>query len=262
MNTSRVPVIAGNWKMNTTLADAHVLASGVRDGAEHIERIEIVMCPPTIWLTEMAQIVPKGKLPHLSLGAQNMYFEESGAFTGETSPLMVKEVAEYVIIGHSERVHTFHERPTLLADKLEAALNNGLIPILCVGEDEQSATSKNEVAAQLEKIIADLSDEQKAQIIVAYEPVWAIGTGKAATPEYAQEVMAALRAKLPDSVRILYGGSANDENARGFLELKDCDGLLPGSASLKLKAFVTMCQIADDMAHTHGHTSKHHSPTS
>lgn len=244
--------------MNTTLADALVLATGVRDGVEHVERIETVLCPPSIWLTEVAHLVPKGALPHLALGAQNMYFEDSGAFTGEISPLMVKEVAEYVIIGHSERVHVFHEKPALTADKVEAALNHGLTPILCVGEDEQSATSKNEVAAMLEKIIEELDDAEKAQLVVAYEPVWAIGSGNPATPEYAQEVMAALRAKLPENVRILYGGSVNEENARSYLETADCDGLLIGGTSLKLKPFVTICQLADDLAHNHGHTSKHH----
>lgn len=261
MHNSRVPIIAGNWKMNTSLADAHVLATGVRDGAEHIERIEIVMCPPAVWLTELNHIVPKGALPHLALGAQNMYSEDAGAFTGEISPLMVKEVAEYVIIGHSERVHVFHEKPKLLAAKVLAALNHGLTAILCVGEDEQSATSKTEVAEMLEKIIEELAEDQKAQLVVAYEPVWAIGTGKAATPEYAQEVMAELRTKLPTGVRILYGGSANDENCKGFLECPDCDGLLVGGASLKLKNFLVMCQVADDLAHTHGHTSKHHNPS-
>lgn len=261
MHSSRVPIIAGNWKMNTTLADADVLATGVRDGVEHVERIEIVLSPPTIWLTEMAAVVPKGSLPHLALGAQNMYFEETGAFTGETSPLMVKEVAEYVILGHSERVHVFHEKAGLIADKVESALNHDLIPILCVGEDEQSATSKTEVATMLEKIIEDLSDDQRGKLVVAYEPVWAIGTGKAATPEYAQEVMKELRTHLPTQVRILYGGSVNEENAKGYLETPDCDGLLIGGTSLKLKPFVTICQIADDLAHQHGHTSKHHQPS-
>jgi triosephosphate isomerase len=257
MHSSRVPVIAGNWKMNTTLADAHVLATGIRDGVEDIERIEVVMCPPSIWLTEIAHVVERGKLPHLSVGAQNMYFEESGAFTGEISPLMVKEVAEYVILGHSERVHIFHERPSLTTRKVAAALTHGLIPILCVGEDEQSAASKTEVAAMLEQIIDEFSEEEKEKLVVAYEPVWAIGTGKAATPEYAQEVMGELRKKLPEAPRVLYGGSANDENCRGFLECPDCDGLLIGGASLKLKSFLTMCQVADDLAHHHGHKSKH-----
>jgi triosephosphate isomerase len=257
MNTSRVPVIAGNWKMNTTLADAHILAKGVRDGAEHIERIEIVMCPPTVWLSEIADIVKPGAMPHLALGAQNMYFEEMGAFTGETSPLMVKELAEYVIIGHSERVHVFHEKPSLITRKVAAALEHGLTPILCVGEDEQSSTSKTEVAAMLEKIIEEFSPEEKAKIVVAYEPVWAIGTGKAATPEYAQEVMHELRTKLPEETCVLYGGSANDENCGSLLELPDCDGLLIGGASLKLKNFLIMCQTADDLAHKHGHKSKH-----
>jgi triosephosphate isomerase len=233
----------------------------MRDGAEHMERVEIVLCPPAIWLTEVADIVPKARLPHLALGAQNLYFEEAGAFTGEISASMVKEVAEYVILGHSERVHLFHEKAGLIGDKVEAALNAGLTPILCVGEDAQSKTSKDEVAVQLEKIISELADDEREQIVVAYEPVWAIGTGVAATPEYAEEVMAALRSKVPTATRILYGGSANDENARGFLELPSCDGLLVGGASLKLKVFLTMCQVADDLAAKHGHRSKHPHPS-
>jgi triosephosphate isomerase (TIM) len=257
MHTSRTPVIAGNWKMNTSLADAYVLAVGVRDGLEHVERVEVVLCPPTIWLSEVSHVVPKGRLPHLSLGAQNMYYEESGAFTGETSPLMVKELAEYVILGHSERTHVFHEKPDFIAVKVDAALEHDLIPILCVGEERQSATSKKEVAAMLGKIIHNLSPEQRAKLIVAYEPVWAIGSGNPATAEYAQEVMAELRQQLPDEARVLYGGSVNEENARGYLETPDCDGLLIGGTSLKLKPFVTICQIADDLAHGHGHRSKH-----
>jgi triosephosphate isomerase (TIM) len=257
MHTSRTPIIAGNWKMNTSLADAHVLAVGVRDGVEHVERVDVVVSPPTIWLSEVAHVIPKGRLPHLSVAAQNMHYEESGAFTGETSPLMVKELAEYVILGHSERTHIFAEKPDLIAAKVDAALEHNLHPILCVGEEKQSATSKKEVAAMLAKLIRDLSSEQRERLIVAYEPVWAIGSGNPATAEYAQEVMSELRHQLPEKARILYGGSVNEENARGYLEAFDCDGLLIGGTSLKLKPFVTICQIADDLAHAHGHRSKH-----
>lgn len=248
----RRPLIAANWKMNTTLADAHILANGVRNEAEHIEHSDIVLCPPTIWLTELAHggIAPK-QLRHLKLGAQNMHFEESGAFTGETSPLMVKEVAEYVILGHSERTHIFREDWDLIAAKVRAAFDHGITPILCVGEDEQSKESKQQVLHVLSYLIKGLSQPELDELVVAYEPVWAIGSGTPATPEYAQEMIAYLRRHLTEKTRILYGGSSNDTNAAAFIEQPDIDGFLVGGASLKLKSFITMCQIADDHARNH-----------
>ncbi|MEI6478194.1 MAG: triose-phosphate isomerase [bacterium] len=245
----RTPLIAGNWKMNTTLADAHTLANGVRTQAEHIEHIDIVLCPPAVWLSELAHggIAPK-QLPRLKLGAQNMHYKEEGAFTGETSPVMVKELAEYVILGHSERTHLFHENPELINLKLVAAFRNGLIPILCIGEDERTADSKEHLVRSLAYLVRGLTTEQLQKLVLAYEPVWAIGSGTPATPEYAQEVISALRTMLTPETRILYGGSAAPENAQGFLSQPDIDGLLIGGASLKLKSFLTMCQIADDLA--------------
>lgn len=258
----RTKLIAGNWKMNTTLADALVLATGVRTEAEHMERIEIVLCPPTIWLAAIAHdVIPPHHLPHLKLGAQNMYFEESGAYTGEVSPLMVKEVAEYVILGHSDRTHKFHEDAELIAEKVLAALTHNLKPILCIGEDEKSPDSKRQLVHKLNHILKGFNQEQIEKITVAYEPVWAISGGdahhQAATPEYAEEVISGLRATLPEKTRILYGGSSNDENARSFFEGTECDGFLVGGASLKLKSFLTMCQIADDIAQIEGHRSLH-----
>lgn len=250
----RRPLIAANWKMNTTLADAHVLANGVRNHAEHMDRVDIVLCPPSLWLTELVHggIAPR-QMPHLKLGAQNMHDQESGAFTGEISPLMVKEVAEYVIIGHSERTHLFNEDWDFIASKLKAAFAHNLIPILCVGEDEQNADSKKNVLHILKYLTQGLTEAQLEKLVVAYEPVWAISDGAkgtAATPEYAQDMVSHLRGHLTPKTRILYGGSSNDKNARSFLEQADIDGFLVGGASLKLKAFVTMCQIADDMAAT------------
>ena len=258
----RRKMIAGNWKMNTTLADAHVLARGVLNGVEHMERIEVVICPPTIWLAQLAHdVVPLHSMPHLKLGAQNMYFAEEGAFTGEISPLMVKEVAEYVIIGHSDRTHKFHEDTELIAEKVVSALAHHLTPILCLGEDQKSENSKRQLVHKLNHLVNGLSQEQLEKIVVAYEPVWAISGGDAhhepATPEYAQEVISGLRHVLPEKTRILYGGSSNDENALGFFEGSDCDGFLVGGASLKLKSFLTMCQVADDLAGRHGHQSLH-----
>ena len=258
----RTKMIAGNWKMNTTLADALVLAGGVRNAIEHIERIEVVLCPPTIWLTEIAhEIIPPNHLPHLKLGGQNLYFEPHGAFTGETAPGMIAEVAEYVIIGHSERTHIFGETPELITKKIIAALEVGLKPIVCIGEDERTDRSKTDLTHQLHAILKDFSESDVEKLVVAYEPVWAISGGnaahQAADPEYANEVMGSLRTILPAKTRILYGGSANDENCRGFLMTDHCDGLLVGGASLKLKNFNIMCQVADDTAGEQGHKSRH-----
>ena len=164
----RIKIVAANWKMNTTLADAHVLADGVRLEVEHLEKIEVVLCPPTIWLTELAHNLPVGSLPHLMLGAQNMYSEEKGAFTGETSPLMIKEVAEFVIIGHSERTHLFHEDSELISGKVQAALRHGLTPILCLGEDEHTSGSKRQLVHALNHIVKELSHQQLEQLVVAY----------------------------------------------------------------------------------------------
>jgi len=244
----RTKLIAGNWKMNTNLADAHVLANGIRSEVEHIEKIEVVLCPPTIWLIELAHNIPLGKLPHLKLGAQNMYFESKGAFTGETAPEMIKEVAEYVILGHSERTHIFHEDAELISKKVKAAFAAGLKPILCIGEDVQDENSKTQLAHQLTELVAGLSEEQIQTLVVAYEPVWAIGSGNPATAEYAQEVIAALRQVVNAETRILYGGSVTEENAKAYLSQEDIDGLLIGGTSLKLKPFVTVCQIADDLS--------------
>ncbi len=254
----RTKIIAGNWKMNTSLAEAMTLAQGVLHGTEHIERITTVICPPAVWLVPIAhEVIPKGRLPHLKLGAQNMHPKTEGAFTGEISPLMVKSCAEYVILGHSERTHLFGEALDFTAEKVEAANEHGLKPILCVGEDSQSERSASHVVHTLNHLVKGLSHEQLDELIVAYEPVWAIGTGKAATPEYAEKVLNALRSVLTAKTRILYGGSVNEENAQGFLELPDCDGLLIGGASLKLKSFLTICQIADDLAQKGGHRSLH-----
>ncbi len=257
----RTKLVAGNWKMNTTLAEAHTLARGVLHGVEHIERIETVLCPPFLWLTPLADdVAGKGSMPHLKLGAQNMYHEDSGAFTGEISPLMLKELVDYVILGHSERTHIFGEKTELVAKKVESAFAHGLTPILCVGEDTQNAQSARQVAHELGHLTKGLSPEQLDLLVVAYEPVWAIGTGHAATAEYAQTVMAALRSVVSEKTRILYGGSVNELNAQAFLQLEDCDGFLIGGTSLKLKPFLQVCQYADDLAATLGHTSLHPHP--
>lgn len=245
----RQKLIAGNWKMNLTLAEAMVLANGVRNHLEDFERILVVLCPSTIWLTEIAHagIGPK-QLPHLKLGAQNVFNQESGAYTGETSILQIKEVVEFVIIGHSERTHIFKENPDLIATKVQASLDHGVIPILCIGEDQKEEGSVRNLVHRLNYLVKDLNQEELERLVLAYEPVWAIGTGNPATPEYAQEVIVALREVLTPVSRILYGGSVTEENAEGFLQHPDIDGFLIGGTSLKLKPFLQICEMAENLS--------------
>lgn len=244
----RTPLIAGNWKMNTSRAEAGVLAGAIKAGSENFDHVEVLMCPPSVWLAEIAHhYVARGQFRHLYLGAQNMYYEEKGAFTGEISPGMVKEVASYVLIGHSERTHVFGEGPDLLHLKLHAAFEHDITPILCIGEDKRTDTSLRNLVHSLDYIIKDLEPYQLETLVVAYEPVWAIGSGTPATPDYAQEVIHTLRGRLTPKTRILYGGSANADNARSFVSQPDIDGLLIGGASLNATSFLAMCQAAEDV---------------
>lgn len=235
--------------MNTTLADAYVLAGGVKGEAEEYEHVDIVLCPPLVWLGLLAEHVISPKHQHnLFLGAQNMHHNVNGAFTGEVSPAMVSEIAQYVILGHSERTHLFKENVQFIAQKVRAAFDYGISPILCIGEDEKSQSSMKQVVYRLDHLITELSESEIARLTVAYEPVWAIGTGNAATADYAQEVAGLLRQRLSNQTRILYGGSVSKENAKEFLTQADIDGLLIGGASLKLRDFLTICKYADDIA--------------
>lgn len=245
----RPKLVVANWKMNTTLADAHTLAIGVRNGAEHLDHVEIVLCPPVIWLTELAHhgLAPR-QLSHLKLGAQNLYFEKEGPFTGEISPTMIKEVAEFVIIGHSERIRYFQETSGLINQKLQAALENHLIPILCVGEKEKDEHSYRRVTSLLSLLIQDLMPGALERVVVAYEPIWAVGTKNPATPEYAQTMIHALREMLSPKTLILYGGSVDQKIAGGFLSQPDIDGFLVGGASLSLKSFLGICELANDLS--------------
>ena len=244
----RKKFIAGNWKMNLTLADAYVLAGGVKKEIESFEHTKIVLCPPSVWLGLLAEhVIHIRQFPDLHLGAQNMHFKESGAYTGEISPLMVKEVAEYVILGHSERTHLFKENVAMVGEKLRSAFEHGLSPILCIGEDERADGSIRQVIQRLGHLLAGLTAEQIDSLVVAYEPVWAIGTGNPATPDYAQAVAEEIRRVTSDKTRILYGGSVDLKNAKGFLDQPDIDGLLIGGTSLKLNDFLRICKCADDL---------------
>ncbi|MCH8216785.1 MAG: triose-phosphate isomerase [Planctomycetes bacterium] len=246
-------MVAGNWKMNTTLAQAVELAAGVRDGAGSLAGVDIVLCPPHISLQAVAEAV-RGSA--VKVGAQNMHFETTGAFTGEISSAMLKEVGcTYVILGHSERRHLFGEAETMINKKVHAAISGGLLPILCVGEllgQREAGETEAVIERQLQEGLSQVGVEKMAAVTIAYEPCWAIGTGKTAAPQQAQEVHAFIRKtleglygrSLAQESRIQYGGSANPGNAAELLEQPDVDGLLVGGASLKGKDFLAIVDAA------------------
>lgn len=251
----RTPLIAGNWKMHKTLAEGRALVADIAKGIENIEGVDVLICPPTHHLFPMAKAVAG---TCVMLGAQNAHEEDQGAFTGEVSVPMVKETGcTHVIIGHSERRHLFNEGSVRLAKKVRAVVNAGLFVIYCVGEtlDDREAGSTNEVVErQLEEAIG--TDVSADRLIVAYEPVWAIGTGKTATPHQAQEVHALVRSKLAaiydqataDRTRILYGGSVKPGNAADLAAQPDIDGALVGGACLVADDFVAIMAAASSVA--------------
>ncbi|HEY78124.1 MAG TPA: triose-phosphate isomerase [Dehalococcoidia bacterium] len=242
----RVPLIAGNWKMNTTVDEAIELVIELRQGLDEIADVEKALCPPFVSLATVRELI---KGTSIKLGAQNVYFEPKGAYTGEVSPLMLAGLCEYVIIGHSERRQYFNEDGELINKKIRAAMAVGLKPILCVGERlEENEAGKTEavVSGQLESALAGL--DHLGGPVIAYEPVWAIGTGRAATGEQANGTIAFIRrtvARLAgeqaaaDS-RILYGGSVTAANATEFMQQPEIDGALVGGASLKAAEFISI----------------------
>lgn len=253
----RKPFVAGNWKMNT---DSHVsvdLAKAVASGSAELagNSVSVAVIPPFVYLQSVAQAVSSF---HVAVGAQDVYCEEKGAFTGEISPAMLKDVGcTYVLCGHSERRHVLGETDDLINRKMRAALSGGLLPILCVGEllDQRDAgQTETVVAEQVRAGLAGLSAEKLSAVTIAYEPVWAIGTGRTATPEQAQEVHAFIRSLLAETygqeaaqeMRILYGGSVNAGNARQLMSAEDVDGSLVGGASLKVDEFVKIIRAAAD----------------
>jgi triosephosphate isomerase len=248
----RRPVIAGNWKMNPpTLADALRLAGAVREAADRLPEVTTVICPPTIWLAEVARAAAGGRL---HVGAQTMHFEEQGAFTGETSPLMLDGLAEFVILGHSERRQYDGETDESVGRKVASAVAHGLKPIAAVGEraDERSAGATSEVVdRQVRAALAGLDRLAGTDLVIAYEPVWAIGTGDAASGSDAQAVAAQIRgilheidATAADDIPIQYGGSVTSDNAAEFFGQPDIDGALVGGASLKPGDFAAIVAAA------------------
>jgi triosephosphate isomerase len=245
----RTPLIAGNWKMNSDSATARGLAVAIAERAVEAADVELLVCPPNVYLTLVRDALGNARV---GLGAQNMYHETQGAFTGETSGGMLRDIgATYVILGHSERRHVMGESDADVNKKVVAALTAGLKPIVCVGEllEEREAGKTGEVIrTQFEGSLAGISAEAMASVVIAYEPVWAIGTGKVATPEQAEAVHADLRKQLAaryndgvaDRVRILYGGSVKPDNASELLGLPNVDGALIGGASLKADDFLAI----------------------
>jgi triosephosphate isomerase len=247
---ARTPYIAANWKMNKTVAEAAEFIDALLPRIAATQH-DVVVCPP---FTALHEVVERRRGTAVRVAAQNMHFEESGAFTGEISaPMLVELDVEAVVLGHSERRQLFGETDEALAKKVPAALAADLEPILCVGETEEArdgGQTEEVLARQLEADLAEVSDEDVAKVVIAYEPIWAIGTGKVATPEQAQEACAFIRDVLrargaaADDVRILYGGSVKPGNAAELLALPDVDGALVGGAALDAGDFASIVEAA------------------
>jgi triosephosphate isomerase len=245
----RKPFIAGNWKMNMDSKSATALASGLSEELKGVDTVDVAVCPPFVYLQGVANALSSS---NIALGSQNVYFEEKGAFTGEISCTMLKDVCcTYAIIGHSERRHVMGECNELINKKVHAAISGGLLPILCVGELLEEREAEKTTAVITEQIkagLAGIDAEKVLAVTIAYEPVWAIGTGKTATSDQAQEVHAMIRGLVADmydesvgqQVRIQYGGSAKPSNTAELMACPDVDGLLVGGASLKVEDFSAM----------------------
>ena len=249
-------VIAGNWKMYKTNSEALQLANQIKIKTTDIKKTKMVICPPATALSVVNEVI---KDSSVALGAQNLYWEKEGAFTGELSPGMIKSTgATYAIIGHSERRQYFGETDETVNKKIKASLENGLNPIVCVGESleerEANITSKI-VSRQISGALDGLDAAEAAKLIIAYEPIWAIGTGKTATPEQAQEVHKIIRDlirslyndQVADGMVIQYGGSVKPENAQILLSQPDVDGALVGGACLKADSFSEIIHIAENL---------------
>lgn len=242
----RKPIIAGNWKMHKTVSEAKAFVSEFKNLLGNSD-VEVALCAPFTQLTALKEAVEGTQV---KIGAQNMHFEEKGAFTGEISPVMLNEIGvDYCIIGHSERRQYFAETDETVNQKLKAAIAHQIAPILCVGETlEERETNQTEavINRQITKDLEGLSNEEVANLVIAYEPIWAIGTGKTATPEQANETIAYIRKVILDmyndevseSVRIQYGGSVKPNNASEIMNQEDIDGALVGGASLKPQDFI------------------------
>lgn len=247
----RKPIIAGNWKMNKTLGEAVSFAEEVKTSLPSSDKVDAVICSPALFLEKL---VDSAKSSDLKIGAQNVYFEESGAFTGELSPLALKDLGvQYSVIGHSERRELFAETDESVNKKAHAAFKYGIVPIICCGEtlEEREAGRTNDlVAGQVKKALEGLTKEQVAEAVIAYEPIWAIGTGKSSTAADANDVCTHIRntvaeefgKETAEKIRIQYGGSVKPANIKEYMAQPDIDGALVGGASLEPQSFLQLLE--------------------
>jgi triosephosphate isomerase (TIM) len=254
--SARTPLIAGNWKMYKTERDAEDFIQALLPRVSSVDNVDVAICVP---FTDLRAMVDSARGSRVEVYAQNMHHEREGAFTGEISPVMLDDVGvQGVVLGHSERRELFGETDRALSLKMGAALEIGLAPILCVGETEaerENEDTDRKLRQQLREDLAGVPADRLAEVTIAYEPIWAIGTGKVATPEQAQEAIAFIRALVADRdaeaaerVRILYGGSVKPENAAELLALPDVDGALVGGASLEAEPFAQIVAAAGSSA--------------
>lgn len=249
----RIPLVAGNWKLNKTESEAIELITNLIPGLEAVRGVETLICPPFIALSSAAKLL-NGRT--IKLGAQNMFYETEGAFTGEISPLMLADLVDYVILGHSERREYFGDSNQVVNKKIKAALANNLTPILCVGEklaDNEAGRAAEVISTQLRASLVGANIFDGDKLVVAYEPIWAIGTGRSATAEGANKVIrnvvrpilaGIFGAHVANKVRILYGGSVKPSNAAEYFSMSDIDGALVGGASLNAGDFIGIVEAA------------------
>lgn len=247
----RKPIIAGNWKMYKTLSEAVDFVEQVKSQVPANDKVEAVVCAPALFLPTL---VEAAKGTNLAIGAQNMHFETEGAFTGEISPTQLADIhVQYVVLGHSERREYFNETDEAVNKKAHAAFAHNLVPIICVGEtleEREAGQTVSKVSSQVKAAIKDLSSEQVAQAVIAYEPIWAIGTGKTATAADANEVCGEVRhaiaeeigAEVAEKTRIQYGGSVKPANVEELLSMEHIDGALVGGASLEVDSYLKLLE--------------------
>lgn len=252
----RLPLIAGNWKMHKDHREAVELVRELEGLLAGLEGVEVAVCPPFTALSDVSRTLEDSG-SRIALGAQDVYPAPEGAYTGEISPRMLKALGvRYVIVGHSERREIIGESDALVAAKARAVLEEGMTPILCVGEsleEREEGRAESKVRGQLDSALSTWSDEEISGLVIAYEPIWAIGTGRTATPEDAQEMNSFIRGWLAEKfgqeaaseVRILYGGSVKPDNAAELMAMSDIDGALVGGASLKAEDFAAIARFRD-----------------
>lgn len=252
----RQPLVAGNWKMNGDNASTESLVNGIISGRDDVTNAEVLICPPYILIPRAASVLERRGAANIAIGAQDLDINANGAYTGQISASMLKDAGcSYVIVGHSERRSIYGETDADVAEKFKVAQAGGLIPVVCVGEtlaEREANETESVVARQLDAVIDAAGVEALADSVIAYEPVWAIGTGMTATPEQAQDVhafirnrIAGLNADVAAGVRILYGGSMKPDNAESLIGMADIDGGLIGGASLDAESFLGICKAAN-----------------